>query len=429
MLQSVIIADDLTGANDTGAILAHNGFKVGTVLNPEHMEDFDEYNVLSMSTDSRAMTAEQAYEKVSWAAGHFPKSDALVYSKRIDSTLRGNVGAEIDAILDFLGESYTAVVVASFPSSGRTCIGDVLLVNGEPLQLTEVSRDPINPMRNSRVTDIVAEQTERRVGYIGLEQVVGNDLKLMETLKAACTACDIIVVDAQTDADIQAIAACCAASGEHIVAIDPGPFTAALADYTFNRSKYETEQSILCVVGSASELTRKQLQYLREKDNPFETKLDVTRLFDPVAREDEVSSRVAELVEAVADYQIVVVKTVDDSADLIDFSEVGGAEGLDKRECSRVITGALAELARRVVDAAGRRLGGIYATGGDVAVAVVEALGTTGFDVRSEVIPLAIYSRLIGGERPDMPVVTKGGLVGTNNTLFKCVSYLKGIID
>ena len=144
MLQSVIIADDLTGANDTGAILAHNGFKVGTVLNPEHMEDFDEYNVLSMSTDSRAMTAEQAYEKVSWAAGHFPKSDALVYSKRIDSTLRGNVGAEIDAILDFLGESYTAVVVASFPSSGRTCIGDVLLVNGEPLQLTEVSRDPIN---------------------------------------------------------------------------------------------------------------------------------------------------------------------------------------------------------------------------------------------------------------------------------------------
>ena len=155
----------------------------------------------------------------------------------------------------------------------------------------------------------------------------------------------------------------------------------------------------------------------------------MTRLFDPVAREDEVSSRVAELVEAVADYQIVVVKTVDDSADLIDFSEVGGAEGLDKRECSRVITGALAELARRVVDAAGRRLGGIYATGGDVAVAVVEALGTTGFDVRSEVIPLAIYSRLIGGERPDMPVVTKGGLVGTNNTLFKCVSYLKGIID
>lgn len=46
MLQSVIIADDLMGANDTGAILAHNGFRVGTVLNPDCMDDFDSYNVV-----------------------------------------------------------------------------------------------------------------------------------------------------------------------------------------------------------------------------------------------------------------------------------------------------------------------------------------------------------------------------------------------
>lgn len=64
-----------------------------------------------------------------------------------------------------------------------------------------------------------------------------------------------------------------------------------------------------------------------------------------------------------------------------------------------------------------------------MAIAVVEALGATGLDVRSEVIPLAIYSRFIGGERPDMPIVTKGGLVGTNDTLFACVNYLKGQID
>lgn len=429
MLQSVIIADDLTGANDTGAILAHNGFRVGTVLNPDCMDDFDSYNVVCMSTDSRAMSRQDAYNRVLEAARHVPKLPDIVYSKRIDSTLRGNVGSEIDAIHDWIGPDYSAVVVASFPGSGRTCVGDVLLVHGEPLQTAEVSHDPINPMTNSRVTDIVREQTKHEVGNIGLEHVVGGDLALMESVRSACQHYRIVVIDAQTNADIQAIAACCAASGEHIVAIDPGPFTASLADYTFNRSKYETEQSILCVVGSASELTRKQLAYLREKDNPFEVLLAVERLFDEAERSREISRVVDELVEALSTYQIVVVKTVDVSGDVIDLASVTSESGLDKRAGSRIITKSLAELARRVAEHADNKLGAVYATGGDVAIAVVEALGATGLDVRSEVIPLAIYSRLIGGERPDMPIVTKGGLVGTNDTLFACVNYLKGQID
>ena len=222
MLQNIIIADDLTGANDTGAILAQEGFHVGTVLRRDHMEDFAVFNTLCVSTDSRAMTPQDAYRAIREAAELFPKDDALLYSKRIDSTLRGNVGAEIDAILDHLGEGYTAVVVASFPASGRTCVGDVLLVHGVPLQLTEVSHDPINPMSNSRVTDIVRQQTGRSIGYIGLERVVGSSLKLMEDIQAACHSHDIVVIDAATDRDVKAIAACCAASGEKIVAIDPG---------------------------------------------------------------------------------------------------------------------------------------------------------------------------------------------------------------
>lgn len=98
MINTVIIADDLTGANDTGAILAQNGFKVGTILKTDHMEQFQDYDVLCISINSRGISRDEAYERVQEAAALFPRSDSILYSMRIDSTLRGNVGAEIDGI-------------------------------------------------------------------------------------------------------------------------------------------------------------------------------------------------------------------------------------------------------------------------------------------------------------------------------------------
>ena len=374
------------------------------------------------------MTPEDAYAAVTEAANLFPRDRKMLYSKRIDSTLRGNVGAEIDAILDYLGESYTAVVVPAFPASGRTCVGDIQMVNGVPLQLTEVSRDPITPMSDSRVTRIVSQQTKRSVGYIGIEDVVGKSLHLLEVLQAACEAYDIVVVDAITDHDVRAIAACCAASGYDIVSIDPGAFTAARADYTFNRSKYETDQAILAVVGSATELTMKQIAYLKEKDVPFTIKANIARFFDAAEREAEITRLVEAIEQSVKKYQILAITTTESAADLLDFSKIAGAAGLDRRERSRVITDALAEAAVRVLDSAGEAIGGLYASGGDVSVAVCERLGISGFDVKNEVIPLAIYSRLTGGTRHEMPVVTKGGLIGSPDTLFNCINYLKSEI-
>ena len=242
MLNTVIIADDLTGANDTGAILAQDGFSVGTVLKLEQMKDFNQYDVLCVSTNSRGMSKEDAYRVVKETASYFPKDDKILYSKRIDSTLRGNVGAEIDSILDYLGEEYHAVVVASFPASGRTSIGDILLVNGVPLQKTEVAKDPTSPVDTSRVTEIIKKQTKHSVGYIGLEKVTKSSSYLLEELTKELETHRVVAVDAQSNRDIEAIAACCSACGIKVVAIDPGPFTAALANQIFKRKKQKRKR-------------------------------------------------------------------------------------------------------------------------------------------------------------------------------------------
>jgi len=46
--------------------------------------------------------------------------------------LRGNLGAEIDAVLDAAGEGYRAAVVPVYPKSGRICVGGYLLVKWHP---------------------------------------------------------------------------------------------------------------------------------------------------------------------------------------------------------------------------------------------------------------------------------------------------------
>ena len=429
MLNTVIIADDLTGANDTGAILAQNGFSVGTVLKLEQMRDFESYNVLCVSTNSRGMSQSNAYEIVKETANYFPKDDSILYSKRIDSTLRGNVGAEIDSILDYLGEDYHAVVVASFPDSGRTSVGDILLVHGVPLQKTEVAKDPTSPVDTSRVTEIIKKQTKHSVGYIGLEKVTKSSSYLLEELTKELEQHKIVAVDAQNNRDIEAIAACCSACGMKIVAIDPGPFTAALANQIFKRKKTENEKKILCGIGSASDLTRQQLKYLRETGGPFIVKIDTSKFFEEQSRRKEMQRVEEQIIRGAEDYRVLVITTTMEKGDVLDLSKVKGAEMLSKKECATVITSTMAEVLESLLHQLQTRIGGIYASGGDVAAAFCERLGISGFHVKGEVIPLAIYSQTVGGYAEGLPIITKGGLVGTEDTLVQCLDYLDTVIE
>src|SRR3712207_5034567 len=104
MVKYVIVADDLTGSNATCSLLKKIGLRAASVfqLSSEKMEEMD---VISYSTDSRGITKEEAYERVKRAINVLKRDEILLYNKRIDSTLRGNIGAEIDAMLEQLERS------------------------------------------------------------------------------------------------------------------------------------------------------------------------------------------------------------------------------------------------------------------------------------------------------------------------------------
>lgn len=431
MLKTVIIADDLTGANDTGAILAKNGLKVGTLLQKSDINKFNKFDVLCITTNSRSLKPSDAYEKVSSAANMFVNKDELFFSKRIDSTLRGNVGYEIDSIIDTLGEDTLAIVVASFPNSGRVSVGDILLVNGTPLEKTEVVKDPTCPVKTSRVTEIVKIQSKYSVGFIPLDKVLkGSETIKDEIVKNAKDKNRVIVIDAYTNDDINEIAKACVDSGLKFVAVDPGPFTAAAADL-FNKKdkKVKACGKVLCGIGSASSLTRQQINFLKQKCNPFIVKANAMNFLDDKQRIEEIKRVVNEVINKEANYNTLIVTTTLDEKDVLDFSKINQKYNLNKKECANLVTESIAEIVYTIIEKLGNKIGSVYTSGGDVTEAFCNRINADGIEVIDEVIPLAIYGKVIGGVCDEKPILTKGGLVGKEDTLITCVNYLQAKMD
>jgi uncharacterized protein YgbK (DUF1537 family) len=159
MSKIIIIADDLTGANATGVLLVQQGFKAATFINLDKYKSMqnDDYDILSINTDSRAIKKEEAYKRVKSIVELFKEEDVKLFAKRIDSTLRGNIGAEISAILDNVKDDTYAIVVPSFPASGRACVGGYLMVHQVPLEKTAVATDPKTPVFTSKVVSLLEE--------------------------------------------------------------------------------------------------------------------------------------------------------------------------------------------------------------------------------------------------------------------------------
>lgn len=157
-----VVADDITGSNDIGVMLAKNGFRV-TVLSLEDNPvpaDFDDMDVLVINTGSRLDAAQVAADKSARAAAFLRDNGCeMIYTKTC-SVFRGNIGASFDAVQDALGVR-TSMVVAGFPRNGRTTVDGVHYLNGVPVSQTNFANDPVTPLRYSRLSELIGQQSAR----------------------------------------------------------------------------------------------------------------------------------------------------------------------------------------------------------------------------------------------------------------------------
>src|ERR671932_2417042 len=121
---TAVIADDLTGAADAGVQLVRAGYRTAVIFYGERALP-DDLDALAFDTDSRAMPAGFAAKRVVETV-RAVREARLVY-KKLDSTLRGNVAAELAAAFGAAGRE-RAVVAPAFPAAGRNTVGGTQLV-------------------------------------------------------------------------------------------------------------------------------------------------------------------------------------------------------------------------------------------------------------------------------------------------------------
>ncbi len=430
MAQCVVIADDLTGGNATGVQLRQSNFNAVSVLSLDGIKKGDrpDCDCLIYPTDSRAVPPEEAYSRVNEACKALMSPDVRVYSKRIDSTLRGNIGAETDAMLDALGdEDRVALVVPSFPSSGRTVVGGYLMVNGVLLHHTDIAIDPKCPVKVSRVRDVLAAQTRRSIGEIRCDDLMHGKHALAQIIQGqAAAGRRIIVFDALTQEDLDLIADATITSGLKVLAVDSGAFTGALARKALTPSRGKNLSRILVVVGSVHPSTAAQVRHLKLAQRTVSEVVRTAELLESPQRREAEIERVAKSI--IQDHGKFPVSTViGDGLDpdkRIDFNAAMKKLKLPLEGVSSIINTAFAEIVERIFKGT-PDFRGIYCCGGDITVAVCSRMRSQGIALMDEVLPLAAYGQVIGGAMDGCHIVTKGGSQGGPAALTECVNYLK----
>ena len=425
MQKYIVIADDLTGSNATCSLFKKIGLRAASILKLQGNINYD-VDVISYSTASRGLDKEEAYRKVSEAIKILKNKDVLVYNKRIDSTLRGNIGTEINAMLDNLEDDRIAVVVPAYPDSGRIVVNKTMLVNGVLLENSDAGKDPKTPIKTSCVENLVQKDIKYSSTYFTLSDIVQPIEEIAKKIQEAIKKSRILIFDAVNNEDIIKISKAIIQSEINIVTVDPGPFTLYYSREL--QKKNHLEKKILMVIGSVTPTTKKQIEYILQEEDIFLVKMKIENFFEKESCLKEVERAISFIKKGITSYNLFLVTTSpigdEKKADLQKLAETLNTS---VEEISKIIADTLTETIVKILKET-EKFEGIYSSGGDITIALLEKLKATGVEIREEVIPLAAYGRIIGGDFPDLKLVSKGGMVGDEKTIKLCLHKIKNDI-
>ena len=425
MQKYIVIADDLTGSNATCSLFKKIGLRAASILKLQGDINYD-VDVISYSTASRGLDKEEAYKKVSEAIKILKNKDVLVYNKRIDSTLRGNIGTEINAMLDNLEDDRIAVVIPSYPDSGRIVVNKTMLVNGVLLENSDAGKDPKTPIKTSCVESLVQKDIKYSSTYFTLSDIAQPIEEIAKKIQEAIKKSRVLIFDAVNNEDIIKISKAVIHSNINIVTVDPGPFTLYYSKEL--QKKNHLEKKILMVVGSVTATTKKQIEYILQEEDIFLVKMKVEDFFEKETCLKEIERVISFIKKGIASYDLFLVTTSpigdEKKADLQKL-----AENLNTtvEEISKIIANTLTETVVKILKET-EKFEGVYSSGGDITIALLEKLKAIGVEIREEVIPLAAYGRIIGGDFPNLKLVSKGGMVGDEKTIKLCLHKIKNDI-
>ena len=280
----IVIADDLTGANDTAVQFSKRNLRTLVVTNKDNIyKSLEHCDVLAIDTESRADSSDAAYKKV-FDMGKLLNDKKIKYVyKKMDSTLRGNPGAEIAGIMDSLKIGF-AVVTPALPEQGRTIRNGTLYVNGVLLAETGIRDDPKTPVKESFIPAVISQQTDKRTGVIYQKDLLAGEENLAQMIRNQMTdGVQIVVIDAESEEDLAMIVSAVTSLKERILLAGSAGLAQYLPDYL---DLTRLKKSNIIVAGSVNNVTRIQLDYVKNNSEIPVIDIDVQRLFTGEKRKE-----------------------------------------------------------------------------------------------------------------------------------------------
>jgi uncharacterized protein YgbK (DUF1537 family) len=317
-----------------------------------------------------------------------------------------------------------AIVAPAFPKNGRMTVGGCHFLGNAPLEATEIARDPLCPVSESHIPTLIAKQTKRTVGHIGIKNVLAGTEGILDAMrKLDAAGRKILVCDAWQEEHLKMIALAAVRLERPILWVG----SAGLAEYVplalgLGAASAE-KKPVVVIAGSVSNVTRGQVAMLRQRTDLAYIEAAPCAFLKPATAQAETDRCYHAAVDAIRTGKDVVIVSADSDEMVARTKEEGLSLGLSSRQTSEAVAAALGSLCRQI--ALSVPLGGLVLTGGDIALSCCSLLSASGISVVREVAPGIPVGVLKGGQCPGLKVVTKAGAFGAEDALCKAVDSLK----
>lgn len=413
-MKLLVIADDLTGGLDTGVQFALRGIISRVMVNRRKWQNgkIDEGQVLILDTETRGMEGPKAYKTVKDIVKDACRDGVNCIYKKTDSGLRGNIGYELQGVLDGLDGGLLHYVPA-YPKKGRITRQGVHYVDGVPVAESSFGADLYEPVKYSYIPDIIHEQSRIPVERDGSQSIAEDGEKRIR------------LYDASDEKELDRIAGRVAGWEDGGVTLMAG--CAGFAEALCRTIRYEPEEGLklekkdkfLAVIGSIHPMAERQTDFaLRSGFERLE--LSEEHLRERYWEREEGCMLLEMWKEKCRESQKILLDAgrLFGEHDITDYAERAGLEKETVRrriaDCLGTVTCALMQDTESVA---------LMVTGGDTLAGVMRSLKVEELIPKGELLQEVVYSEFVRDGR-HAGLLSKSGSFGEESLLADLAAIL-----
>lgn len=368
MIQLLIIADDFTGALDTGVQFAASGLatRVITGQNVSLRELVGTCEVLVVDAETRHMPSSEAYAVVYGIVSQASELEVPHIYKKTDSALRGNIGGELIALMEASGEESLPFLPA-FPKMNRNTVDGVHYISGVPVAESVFGADPFEPVRHSRVADLIAEQSDVAVHSL---PALTEDAPIPQES-------GIWVFDASSQEELENTGKRLLAEGKLRIMAGCAGFGAALPELLHLGTGKPApmpalEQNFLVICGSVNPITVAQLDHA-EAQGFLRVRMAPEQKLDPKHWQTESGQQELAALRRLLEENPYRILDTNDFGGNQETADYAAKYGMTIQDVRKAVSGTIGYLVSQLFSSP--KLGTLLITGGDTLLQCMDYMG------------------------------------------------------